>query len=106
MKGQRVVMLTEGAMTMPDMRNWSKDDALKVSEITGIPFEFQGDGYVKSQNVTKGTTINSKSKIRLKMVSPDKLDAFNKNNDHKSQSETKKETDVQENEGIGSLLNG
>lgn len=106
LKGQRVVMLTEGAMTMPDMRNWSKDDALKVSEITGIPFEFQGDGYVKSQNVTKGTTINSKSKIRLKMVSPDKLDAFNKNNDHKSQSETKKETDVQENEGIGSLLNG
>lgn len=105
LKNQRVVLMTEGAMTMPDMRNWSKDDALKVSEITGIPFTFKGDGYVKSQNITKGTTITSKSKISLTMVSPSKLDAFNKNKDSKSESTTKKGTEVQENEGIGSLLN-
>ncbi|MDN8660453.1 PASTA domain-containing protein, partial [Staphylococcus aureus] len=40
MQGQKVILMTDGDMTAPDMVTWSKDDALKVSEITGIPFEF------------------------------------------------------------------
>src|SRR5699024_5570473 len=45
-ENQKVVLMTNGAMTMPDMSGWSKNDVLKVSEITGIEFVFDGEGYV------------------------------------------------------------
>src|SRR5699024_947989 len=47
-EGQRVLLLTNGASTMPDMTGWSKNDVLKVAEITGIPIKVDGEGFVRS----------------------------------------------------------
>lgn len=105
MQGQKVILMTDGDMTAPDMVTWSKDDALKVSEITGIPFEFSGKGYVKSQSVSAGSVINSETKMKITLAPPEEISAFNQNHDQDTAEKNKKATDIQENAGIGDLLN-
>lgn len=67
---QRIVLLTNGAMTMPDMSGWSKNDVLKVSEITGIEFSFEGDGYVTQQSLAPNSLITEESQIEIVLESP------------------------------------
>lgn len=63
MPGQRIVMLTNGAMTMPDLTGWSKNDVLKFAEITGRTVATKGDGYVTEQSIKPGKIINDSGKI-------------------------------------------
>ncbi|MFD1471465.1 penicillin-binding transpeptidase domain-containing protein [Companilactobacillus mishanensis] len=65
MPGQRIVMLTNGAMTMPDLTGWSKNDVLKFAEITGKTVDTDGDGYVTSQSIKAGDVINDSGKIKV-----------------------------------------
>ncbi|CAJ1186304.1 penicillin-binding transpeptidase domain-containing protein [Companilactobacillus nantensis] len=63
MPDQRIVLLTNGAMTMPDLTGWSKNDVLKFAEITGKQVTTKGDGYVVKQSVKSGQVINGSGKI-------------------------------------------
>src|SRR5699024_1194428 len=63
MLGQRMVLLTNGAMTMPDLNGWSKNDVLKFAAITGKQVTTKGDGYVVKQSVEAGHVINDSGKI-------------------------------------------
>ncbi|WP_261805733.1 penicillin-binding protein [Lapidilactobacillus luobeiensis] len=67
---QRVVLLTEGAMTMPNVVGWSKNDVLKLAEITGGDFKFAGDGYVTSQSLKAGAVITAGQQIVIKLAEP------------------------------------
>lgn len=69
-ENQRIVLMTNGAMTMPDMMGWSKNDVLKVSEITGLEFVFEGEGYVVSQNLEPNTNMHNADKITMKLETP------------------------------------
>lgn len=62
---QKIILMTEGAMTMPDVRGWSKDDVLKVSEMTGVTFEFEGEGYVVHQDLSQGSILNSEDSVKI-----------------------------------------
>ncbi|WP_125762662.1 penicillin-binding transpeptidase domain-containing protein [Companilactobacillus hulinensis] len=63
MPGQRIVLLTNGAMTMPDLTGWSKNDVMKFAEVTGANVTTKGDGYVTDQSVEKGHVISDSGKI-------------------------------------------
>lgn len=63
MPGQRIVMLTNGAMIMPDLTGWSKNDVLKFAEVTGRTVVTKGDGYVTEQSIKPGKIINDSGKI-------------------------------------------
>jgi len=63
MPGQRIVLLTNGAMTMPDLSGWSKNDVLKFAEVTGKHVTTKGDGYVTSQSLKDGHVLNDSGKI-------------------------------------------
>lgn len=65
MPGQRIVMLTNGAMTMPDLTGWSKNDVLKFADITGRTVVTSGDGYVTGQSIKPGKIINDSGKIKV-----------------------------------------
>lgn len=67
---QRIILLTNGAMTMPDMTGWSKNDVLKVSEITGIEFTFTGDGYVTQQSLAPSALLSEESQVEIVLESP------------------------------------
>lgn len=65
---QKGVLMTNGAMTMPDLTGWSKNDALKASELTGIPFEFEGEGYVSLQSLPPGANMHSEETITFTLA--------------------------------------
>lgn len=69
LSGQRVVLLTNGAMTMPDISGWSKNDVLKLSEISGIKVKFKGDGYVTKQSIAENELLNTKSTLTVNLTS-------------------------------------
>ena len=52
---------------MPDMTNWTKKDITAFWELTGISIQMEGSGRVVSQNVAKGTAIDTNSQISVKM---------------------------------------
>lgn len=69
-KGQRVVLLTEGAMTMPNVIGWSKNDVLKLAEITGCDFKITGTGYATSQSVLANNVIPDRGEVVIKLEEP------------------------------------
>ena len=62
---QKILLMTEGAMTMPDVRGWSRDDVLKVAEMTGVTFEFEGEGYVVHQELSEGSLLNPEDSVKI-----------------------------------------
>lgn len=65
LNNQKIILMTEGAMSMPDVRGWSKDDLLKVSELTGTVFEFEGEGYVVYQEIPEGSLLQNEKPIKI-----------------------------------------
>jgi len=80
---QRIVLVTNGAKSLPNMKNWSKNDVVKVGELTGVEFEFQGEGQVINQELPPGSTIEEGDKILIELSAANEDEA---NNEH-SQSE-------------------
>lgn len=75
---QRVILMTNGAQIMPDLTGWSKTDVLRASEITGITFMIEGEGFVTSQSVSPGSSMLSEE-IKVVLTSQ---------NAHKSKQDT------------------
>ncbi|WP_203623581.1 MULTISPECIES: penicillin-binding protein [unclassified Lacticaseibacillus] len=61
LRSARVVLLTNGAMTMPDVSGWSKSDVLKLAQLTGKKFKLQGAGYASAQSLKAGSLLGGDS---------------------------------------------
>lgn len=66
---QQVILMTNGASTMPDLSNWSRNDVLKVAELTGSKISFIGEGYVVNQDLKAGAHIEPGQKITITLSS-------------------------------------
>lgn len=62
---QQIILMTNGAATMPDLTNWSRNDALKVAELTGIDMVFSGEGYVVDQSLPAGSYMEPGLEIKI-----------------------------------------
>lgn len=62
---QQVILMTSGAATMPDLTYWSRNDAMKVAELTGVDMVFSGEGYVVSQSLAPGSYMDPGEKIQI-----------------------------------------
>ncbi|MBL7565478.1 penicillin-binding protein [Staphylococcus saccharolyticus] len=69
----KVLLLTDGDITMPDMTGWTKEDVLAFEDLTNIQVSTKGNGFVTSQSVTKGQTLKNKDKIEV-TLSAEKTD--------------------------------
>ncbi|MEY8661998.1 penicillin-binding transpeptidase domain-containing protein [Ligilactobacillus faecis] len=65
--GQRVILVTNGTLTMPDITGWARLDVLKLSELTGVELDVQGSGYVKEQSIAPGDKITKGAKLTVKL---------------------------------------
>ncbi|ALC91082.1 penicillin-binding protein [Bacillus sp. FJAT-18017] len=70
MEGERIILLTTGNATMPDMRGWSLRDAMKVATLAGINLDYKGSGYVSKQSITRGTTLKKGDMLTLELETP------------------------------------
>lgn len=67
---EKILLVTDGELTMPETENWTKRDLLKLEEATGIKVETEGTGYVTEQSVEENATIKSGDKVKFKLSSP------------------------------------
>lgn len=68
---QQIILMTNGATTMPDLTNWSRNDVLKVAELTGTKMSFIGEGYVVEQGLTAGSYMEPSVTITITLSSED-----------------------------------
>ena len=66
---QQIILMTNGAATIPDLTNWSRNDVLKVAELTGVNITFEGEGYVVEQSLEEGSYMEPGVEITVKLSS-------------------------------------
>lgn len=66
---QQIILMTNGAATIPNLTNWSRNDVLKVSELTGVDITFEGEGYVVEQSLEEGSYMEPGMEITVKLSS-------------------------------------
>lgn len=65
LNGDKIILLTNGAMVLPDLRGWSKSDVIKLGQITGKNISINGNGYVSKQSLPPGSSIDFTKKISV-----------------------------------------
>lgn len=82
----KVLLLTDGDITMPNMKGWTKDDVLAFQELTGINVTTKGSGYVTKQSVNNGTTLKDNNKVEIELSPEDPDDTSTNTNDNETAS--------------------
>ena len=70
-----MLAVTDGDITMPNMKGWTTDDVLAFQELTGINVTTKGSGYVTKQSVASGSTLKSNNKIEIELSTDDPNDS-------------------------------
>ncbi|MBY6181496.1 penicillin-binding protein [Staphylococcus warneri] len=61
----KVLLVTDGDLTMPDMKGWTKEDILAFQELTNIKVKTTGSGFVSKQSVTQGQKLKKSDNIEV-----------------------------------------
>ena len=61
----KVLAVTDGDITMPNMKGWTTDDVLAFQELTGINVTTKGSGYVTKHPEAR---VNTKSIIKRNRI--------------------------------------
>jgi penicillin-binding protein 2B len=68
--GERVVLLTEGNVVMPDVIGWSLRDVMKVANLVKLKPNVVGKGYVFQQNLAPGTKLKENDYLIVHLKPP------------------------------------
>ncbi|WP_370871785.1 penicillin-binding protein [Alkalibacillus salilacus] len=64
---QRVLLQTNGELTMPDMTGWTLRDALAFGRLNDLELDYLGTGFVQKQNIKPGASFESNQKLVLEL---------------------------------------
>ena len=67
----RIILITNGNKTIPNMINWSKREAIFLLDKLNIKYTLTGNGYVKSQSIKENTPITPELEINLILENKD-----------------------------------
>ncbi len=70
LEGEKVFIRASGAMTYPDLTDWSLRDVMKLAQIAGIKLNKAGSGYVTKQNLKPGSPINQGENLIVELETP------------------------------------
>ncbi|MEP9851682.1 penicillin-binding transpeptidase domain-containing protein [Staphylococcus aureus] len=65
----RILLLTDGDITMPDMTDWTKEEVVAFEKLTNTKVTTKGSGFVSDQSVKEGEKLNKKDKIEVTLDS-------------------------------------
>lgn len=57
-EGERVIIKTDGKLSIPDMAGWSKRDVLKVAKLAELKVNMVGNGYLTKQNIKPKSQVS------------------------------------------------
>lgn len=66
-KGERVVLLTNGNLTMPDLTGWSQADIVNFGQMVGINIKLSGSGYGIKQSVAAGQNLTGVKSLKVNL---------------------------------------
>ena len=67
----RIILITNGNKTIPNMTNWSKREAIFLLDKLNIKYTLTGNGYVKSQSIKENTPITPELEINIILENKD-----------------------------------
>ena len=70
LEGEKVILKTNGDITMPDMKNWSRRDILRVSELLGLKVNLNGNGYLKGQSIPPNSIVKQGDTLTVNLAIP------------------------------------
>ncbi|MGP5091537.1 penicillin-binding protein [Staphylococcus equorum] len=65
----RVLLLTDGDVTMPNMSGWTKEEVIAFEKLANTKVTTKGSGFVSEQSITEGQKISKKDKIEVTLSS-------------------------------------
>lgn len=68
--GEKVVIRTEGDITIPDMTDWSLRDVMKIADIGKLQLNKVGSGYVIKQNIKPGASVKEGEYLIIEFEPP------------------------------------
>lgn len=71
LEGEKVVIQTDGAVTLPDLTGWSLRDVMKIASLTKVELNISGNGYVTKQNLQAGTALKEGDYLVVHLQAPD-----------------------------------
>lgn len=57
LEGEKVILVTEGEIRLPDLTGWSLRDVMKIAALEKLQLNTTGSGYVVNQNLKAGTVV-------------------------------------------------
>ncbi|WP_449619294.1 penicillin-binding protein [Robertmurraya sp. Marseille-Q9965] len=73
LEGEKVVVLTDGEITLPDMTGWSLRDVMKVANLSKLELNVSGSGYVTKQNLPANAVLKDGDYLVVHLQKPDQV---------------------------------
>lgn len=70
LEGEKVILKTDGELTIPDLTGWSRRDIMKVANLADLKLNLTGNGYAVSQNIEPGSVISEGSYLIVNCILP------------------------------------
>ncbi|MBM7659462.1 penicillin-binding protein 2B [Bacillus mesophilus] len=68
--GEKILLKTDGAYTMPDLTGWSLRDVMKLSSLFNLKVNLLGSGYVINQNIPVNAEIKEGDQLIIELTPP------------------------------------
>lgn len=87
----RLLIVTNGELTIPDLTNWTLRDVLLLKELLNIEIDFIGNGFVTKQSIPEGSVITENTHLVVELkskeqINQEKLNELEKNEDSEGKS--------------------
>lgn len=71
LEGEKIILQTDGEITLPDLTGWSLRDVMKVANLAKLKLNISGNGYVFKQNLHSGTNVKEGDYLVVHLQTPD-----------------------------------
>lgn len=72
LEGEKVLLLSDGALTVPNLQGWSLRDVMKLSDLLRLELKTNGSGYVVKQNLQPGQPLTKGQNLTIELQLPEK----------------------------------
>lgn len=69
--GERLIIVTDGELTIPDFTGWSYRDVVRAAAAADLELNATGTGFAVSQNLTAETVISADQPLTVKFETPE-----------------------------------
>jgi penicillin-binding protein 2B len=70
-EGEKIILKTEGDVTIPDMTGWSRRDVMKLAKIGKLQLNIAGSGYVVKQSPNPGASLKKGEYLIANLETPE-----------------------------------